>query len=401
MSSSTARLPGESENAYIIRLGDLKSSGVIDMTWTELAEILNKELREDPTEYYSESAYRKRYNLFAQFKEEFGNPTESADAAELRELRRELEKERVKVRDERNEYRRLLREEARKESYKDQFVRSICEAAQVYPLDYKEKPAEISPEGDNDLLISLFDLHTGIKIDSFFNKFDEDVLRERLRHYLDRIIEIQRRHHSRDAFIICSELLSGIIRPTIRLENNQDVIDQFLLATRLVADFVAELSSHFETVNVYVAPGNHSRVTANKEESLTHENLDNLVIPFLRAELREYENVRCWDNEIKSDTVMFPVRNYNVFSVHGDKDTLDNVADNMIHMYGIKPHIIMTGHRHTNALKTVYDVKCIQAGCLNGSDSYCEDKRLRNRPEQVVCVISEAEGLDCIYDVKF
>ena len=37
---------------------------------------------------------------------------------------------------------------------------------------------------------------------------------------------------------------------------------------------------------------------------------------------------------------------------------------------------------------------------LAGADSYCMDNRLRNRPEQIVSVITE-NGLDCIYDVKF
>ena len=68
---------------------------------------------------------------------------------------------------------------------------------------------------------------------------------------------------------------------------------------------------------------------------------------------------------------------------------------------GIKPNIILTGHRHTNALMTDYDTKVVQSGCLSGSDQYCVDKRLKNRPEQALCVISENEGLDCIYDIKF
>ena len=49
---------------------------------------------------------------------------------------------------------------------------------------------------------------------------------------------------------------------------------------------------------------------------------------------------------------------------------------------------------------TVYDSKVLQAGCISGPDSYCMDNRLRNRPEQIVSVITE-NGLDWIYDVKF
>ena len=67
----------------------------------------------------------------------------------------------------------------------------------------------------------------------------------------------------------------------------------------------------------------------------------------------------------------------------------------------VKPDIIYMGHKHTNAMLTSYDTKVIQAGCLSGgADEYCMDKRLRNKAEQIISVITE-DGLDCLYDVKF
>ena len=39
--------PDETELAYIWRLGCAKDSGLIDSTWSELAEILNEELDEN------------------------------------------------------------------------------------------------------------------------------------------------------------------------------------------------------------------------------------------------------------------------------------------------------------------------------------------------------------------
>ena len=67
----------------------------------------------------------------------------------------------------------------------------------------------------------------------------------------------------------------------------------------------------------------------------------------------------------------------------------------------VKLDLIITGHRHTNKMMTVSDVKVIQSGCLSGSDEYALNNRLRNRPEQTVCVVSDSEGLDCVYDIKF
>lgn len=52
----------ETELAFIYRLGKLKDDGVVNMTWGELADVMNKQLR-DPDEEWTESAYRKKYAL--------------------------------------------------------------------------------------------------------------------------------------------------------------------------------------------------------------------------------------------------------------------------------------------------------------------------------------------------
>ena len=397
-----SRKAGETELSFIKRLGEAKDAGLIDMTWAELASIFNKELRE-PGNEYTESAYRKKYAAMKEFKEEFGSEViNSSDANELVELRRELEKEKVKVRDERNEYRKLIREEARKESYMEQFIRSVETAAGRCALDYcDKKESHINVHGNSALIIPLYDLHAGLQIKNHWNSYDQDVLKERLNHYLSRIFEIQERHESQDAYVCLSELLSGIIHPNLRIQNNQDLIDQFLIVTDYVCDFLAELSYRFKNVYVFVAPGNHSRINAKKEQDLAHENMDNLLLPFIRAKMQNFVNIECCDNHLEQGIAFFPVYRINVVAVHGDKDPFDSVADKISRFLGIHVDLIITGHRHTNKLFTSNDVKCVQSGCLSGSDEYALNNRMRNRPEQAVCVITKEEGLDCIYDIKF
>jgi len=388
------RKPGETENAYVQRLGSYKDNGLITQTWDQLKDIFNKYCRSDG-EAYGESTYRKKYADIKRFQQE----GIAEDADELVELRRELEKEKVKVRDERNEYRKLIREEARKESYKEQFLSSIEEAAGKFALQYNYKLPTIS--SDNDMIIALTDIHAGLEIHNFWNDFDGDVLKYRMQHYLDRIFEIQERHKSQDAYVVIQEVLSGAIHPTTRIENNQDLIDQFLMVVDYICDFLDALSRKFRHVNVYVAPGNHSRIHAKKDESLAHENFDNLVIPFLRGKMQNYPNIHCYTNDIEQSMAIFPVRGINVASVHGDKDSFATVADRLNKLLRTRIDCIITGHKHTFAVNTSADVTVIQSGCLCGTDSFALDNRLRNKPEQAVCIVSEAEGLDCIYNVKF
>ena len=397
----TTKSDTENELQYRWRLGQEKDSGILDIDWNGIATLMNKYFG-DPDKPYSEAAYRKPYQMAKKFIEAgvFNKLDEDEYFKELRLQKQELEKERVKVRDERNELRRIIREEARKESYREQILRTIAEY-QSSPLEYdNQKQFSGILKTDNDLLISFFDVHTGIESKNFWNNFNQDILKERINKYLDKILEIQLRHGSESVYIVLSELTSGLIHLTLRIENNQDLIEQFLCITNYISEFLSELSYRFNNVNVYIAPGNHGRLSAKKEENLTNENMDNLAIPFLKAKLQNFENILFFDNNIESSIAMFSIRGQTIFSSHGDKESLEKAIPNLTLFTGIQPNIYLCGHRHTNAMITVYDSKVLQAGCISGPDSYCMDNRLRNRPEQIVSVITE-NGLDCIYDVKF
>jgi predicted phosphodiesterase len=97
---------------------------------------------------------------------------------------------------------------------------------------------------------------------------------------------------------------------------------------------------------------------------------------------------------------MFNVRGNHVFAAHGHKDTPSNVVQNFTMMFGIKPDIVLLGHRHTNGLTTVFDAKVIESGSMSGTDSYAVSIRKTNNPEQTISVIGD-NGLICLYDIQF
>lgn len=393
-----SRKAGETELEYIWRLGSKKDSGLIDYTWTELTEVLNKELRE-PDEEWTESAYRKKYTLIKQAYENVFSKLIPEDIhSDIVNERHELEKEKVKVRDERNELRRLLREQSRRESFVDLIERTLVEHSS--PIEFVPHERSLSNDNETNLIIPFMDIHNGLKIKNWFNEYDLNVLKKRTDQYLRKIEDIQSLHNSGAAYVVLSELISGLIHNTLRIENNMDVLDQFLSVCDVVCYFLTELSGMFEKVFVYMVPGNHSRVTQSKEECLSHENFDNFAIPYLSAKMQNYDNIEFRKNKIEHSIALFSVNGQTVVATHGDKDTPENIIQSMTMLFGIKPDIALLGHKHTNAMKTVYDSKVIQTGCMSGSDTYCVDKRLKNKPEQTVIVVNSS-GVDCIYDVKF
>ena len=396
--NSLSRKVGENEEQFLWRIGQAKDSGLIDLDWKEITDLMNKEFRSDESEYRSESAYRKLYQYARKFYESGAfkqYATEDDYIRELRNAKHELQMEKQKLSDERTELNRALREQARKESYIDLVSRQL---QNVKPLEFDYTPRDYRST-DNDLICHITDLHAGINIDHWYNRFDMSVLRERLWKYLDQLFDIQKRHNSQDCYVVIGEILSGLIHHELRIENNENIVEQFIYVSSMLSEFLAEVSKRFESVYVYITPGNHSRVVANKEHSLRGENFDVLLPHYLKASLQNYHNVFIEDNKKDCDVAIFDVRGNHVFGVHGDKDETSNVVQRFTMIFGVKPDIVLMGHRHTNALTTVYDTKVIQSGCVSGSDNYCLDRRLKNRPEQTVSVVSE-DGLVCIYDVK-
>ena len=57
----------ENEEQFIWRLGQAKDSGLLGLSWNEIADIINKQFREDESEYRSEAAYRKSYQQAKRF----------------------------------------------------------------------------------------------------------------------------------------------------------------------------------------------------------------------------------------------------------------------------------------------------------------------------------------------
>ena len=393
------RKDNESEEQYLWRLGTGKESGVVDLTWDGIADLMNQEFREDETEYYSSSAYRKAYQQARRFYEAgvFNDLTEDKYLNKLKEAKHELEKEKVKFRDERNEYNKLVREEARRESYKEQVLRAIKEF-NCKPLGYTPKQ-DLGELKDCSMVISFTDVHAGIDINSPINVFNEDVLWFRMTEYIDKIREIQARHSAKYGYVVLSELISGLIHSTLRIENNQNLIEQFLTVTKYLADFLVQMDKIFECTYVVMAPGNHSRISPKPEDSLRGENMDILAMPYLKAVLQNYHDIQFIDNEYDEYVAVFNVEGNTAMAVHGDRDNMSDVVQKLTMYTGVKPDFVFMGHRHTNAMSTVYDTKVIQSGTIASTDNYARNLKLKNKPEQTVCIINK-DGLDCLYDIK-
>ena len=362
-----------------------------DIEWQDIADFRS--------DYNGESEHRDTIRKGSKLLYEYLNvgwvhePT-SMSISESDEIIR-LKKERQKLSDARVEYNRQIRQEARKESYSEMVKRIICE--NVEPTDLKVQYHTFN--SNTDLLVHLTDIHTGIEINTWNNIFNQDILKERIEKFTSEILKIRDLHKSENCYLVIGEILSGIIHNNLRLQNNMDLMTQFKYISELISAMLIKIANHFNHIYVYVTPGNHSRISPKKEDSLDGENMDVLLPFYLKAKLQNINNIDICENNIDPEIAMFNIRGNNVFASHGHKDNPASVVQNFTMMFGIKPDIVLLGHRHLNGLTTVYNAKVIESGCCSGTDQYAMSIRKTNRPEQTISVVGQ-DGLVCLYDIQ-
>lgn len=373
---------------------DSKIDGENDYDWYELRDKYGVHCNPDTIRKASSTIFggkiRSEYEKYKS-----GQNNENSSTNELDVKIQDMRKEKIKLSDARVEYNRLIRQEARKESYADMVKRIICE--NVEPMNIPVHYTLFN--SSTDLLCHLTDVHCGIEIHNWKNDFDENILKKRIEKFTSDILDIRGMHESENCYLVIGEILSGIIHNNLRLQNNMDLMEQFKYVSELISAMLIRMANHFNRIYVYTTPGNHSRISPKKEDALDGENMDTLLPFYLKARMQNIKNITICDNTIEPEIAMFNIRGNNVFAAHGHKDSPSSVVQNFTMIFNVKPDIVLLGHRHTNAMETVYDTKVIQSGCVSGSDAYAMSIRKTNKPEQTVSVIGD-NGLICLYDIQ-
>lgn len=392
------RRPGETDYQYHKRLvyGKLVDGTLADEDYSELAYyIYGKEYSSDVAR---RMMYGSRQTLDLIDEAIIGKAGPSDIANELEMKSAELRKEKQKLFDQRAAFNKVIRERARQEEINELIVDTISRS-NLPTLEYSPSPISAS---DNDLLVSLNDMHYGAYVDNYWCKYSPDICKDMLRKYLNKIIEIAQRHHSENCIVWENgDVISGNIHYSIAVTNKENVIEQITGAAELISEFVAELSKHFRTVRFVSVSGNHSRLNPSKELSMKDERLDDIVEWYMKARLQSFENVIVGDC-VKIDETMYltTVRGLNYVGVHGDYDNSPAKVQTLQAMAGVPVYAVLSGHMHHNKIDTVQDIMTIMAGSFLGMDDHCVSQRIIGKPEQLVCVC-DAGGMVCPYWINF
>jgi len=317
---------------------------------------------------------------------------------ELVELTLEEKKDRYFLKLQEEEIRKLKKEN---ELYKNAqyLIQNALEdiSIPIQVLNYIPPVIESQTEGQ----LNLADWHTGLKTMNYWNKYNFEIQQKRLAELISLVLFYIERHKVRIIHVQnLGDMLHGIIHVNNRILTEFDLIEQFRATWNLLIILLKKIAQNVEKVYFYSTYGNHSRIIANKKESLDKENLELLLPDVLKASLQNLTNIVFVKNAIDEQIMVADICGHKIYSIHGDRDRNEVVAKNLTMMLEQKPYKIFTGHTHHKAVLEEHKVDVIVSRSLCGVEDFAKNIRKTSMAGQSLYIYN-AKGLECIYDITF
>ena len=392
MEENLKRREGESLFEWKLRLSLMKLNKETDLDWCELVELLEIDMSAD---HYRKLSYGyKEYDDYIKGKTKEMIAQEEYEKLLAKEL--EIKKEKVKLQDMRTLVNKQVRELSRKENLGEVLEKKLTELEMQPKIINDEYKNRVTSNRDMVCLIS--DIHYGIKTTNALSPYDSDICKLKMNYLIDKTIKFSLENDVDKLYVmILGDEISGLIHNTTRLEQREDVISQVIEVSELLYESIVKLANNLPYVIVGLAQGNHSRVMADKKDSLERENFTRLIKEFLRLRLANISNVLLLENVFDEAIIELNIRGYNVIGLHGQNDSLNNL-DRLIEMFDKKIDYVCLGHYHQSKEFETNKTEIIINGCFSGDD-YSKRLRLYNKPIQKLLLFDDT-GKIATYNIN-
>lgn len=401
MESIYKRLSDEARDDYIWRICQNKDTGKYDLTWSEVADILNKELMED----YSESKYRKR---FADMKKGYNRAVEeSTDAKDMIEEMRlqklELEMERKKKQTESIYYNRILREHSREEMLKERVIQAI-ENADKIPLP-EFKPLQVEHVGDKEYLLIISDIHAYKMFKSITNEYSKAILEDRMARLLHEIKELVKQEKLTKITVLNGgDNFEGLLRQSALAMLEIGVMDTVVEFRRFMAKWLSDLSEVVKVKYIHLTSANHGevRLLNMRAGQMPQDDFEKDIATYFEDVLNKNERIEVVAPKTPHYHLKIAGKDYLCHHGHGIKSP-KKYLDSMTRKMKVFFDGLIIGHYHTEKLETVYedvdggDIEIIICPSVVGSDPYADSIHKGSKASAIVLRFDEVYGRDREY----
>lgn len=385
-----SRRPDELEEQYIYRICSNKDK---IGNWYDVAEIINANLGYE----YTESKYRKQYHAYQRM---FKNVERQDEVDEHQMQLDELYKAKVRLQDQRRVYNNILRSDARYEHLEEVIKNSVESLKDEVPLVFEKPIMEVR---DKEAVLAISDIHYGMNYEGVWNKYNTEIAKERIQTLVLRTIEYIMEHCPKVLHIVLlGDSAHGAIHVNARIQSDEDVCDQIIHISEILAKAISTLASYVPQTIVYSTYGNHLRTIQNKNESVHSDNMEKIIPWYLKARLSDRDDIDVRD-ENKYEFIYLDVCGHGIVATHGDLDSFRRMGVNLSTMfhkaYGLDVEYTISGDKHHIEEYEQLGVESILVPSLCGTDSYANEKRLYSKPAQTLMFFTPRDGRQCTYNI--
>lgn len=391
------RMPDESQDQYFYRICSMKDS--LGFTWPQMAEIFNKEFGCNN----GDTSYRKKWAAFKSVFDANADKLVGEDKylEEIKQATDELYKAKRQLYDQRREYNKLLVSDARA----DNLTERLIEAANIAPLkNYSDMFVLNEKVYNKEALLCISDWHYGATSNNIWNTYNVDICKQRVAKLFTKTVDALQEHDIQTLHIVLlGDLVSGAIHTGVRVASEENVCEQLMHVSELIANFINELSVYVRNINVYSTYGNHARTVQDKKDSVHADNMERIIPWWLRQRLKDNRKISVIDSAYY-EFIYFDVCGYNIVCTHGDLDKLKDIGVTINSVfskkYGKSIDYTFSGDKHHIESFEQFGIESTLVGSLCGTDEYANNRRLYSNPTQTLCIFTPDDGKLCTYNIK-
>ena len=382
-----------------------KVQKISDLDWSEICDKYNLDFNPDTIRKGSQpplvgSAFVSEYYKWKE-SQKSSDTKEDSYFKELQIQKDAIYKEKRKLYDQRREYNKLLISDARAEHLNDELIRIAEDLNKEYPLVQLDEYKKVNTK--KEALLALSDWHYGMVTDNIWNTYDTSVCKKRVSKLASKVIEYLELNNIDMLHIaLLGDAAHGGCHVSCRVKSEEDVCDQIMHVSEIMAELIDKLSGYVNHVTVYSCYGNHLRTIQNKQDSVDSDNIEKLIPWWLKQRLKENFKVDIVESEYKEFT-RINVCGYHVCCVHGNLDSFKNLGTTVntifSRKFGETIDYTISGDKHHLEEFEQFDIESILIRSLCGTDDYANGKRLYSKPGQTLIIFNLEEGRESTYHI--
>ena len=255
----------------------------------------------------------------------------------------ELDKSRKKLQATKLEYNRNLRVDSRFELLYEN-VRDAIETITVPAFE-----GSFFQTGNKEYLLNFSDIHYGSNFKSENNEYSRDICKQRFELLLSKTIKIiEKEEISKLHVLNCADSIQGLLRISDVRMNDIPIVEATIEVSKLLANWLNELSKYVKIVYHHVPNANHSqlRLLNTKASEMAAEDLEKIIVNYIHDVLINNPRIEV-PVVMDREYLNFSLCGYNFISLHGHQiRSIQNAIKDFSQLHRTWYDFLIMGHFH-------------------------------------------------------